>query len=79
MPKEDAMTPRSPEDSPEEKVQDQALQPVREVLNKDASADLAQRSTPALNARQEEELDMKVEVELDRVALYLRGPTVFTA
>ncbi|PVE22571.1 hypothetical protein DC522_20420 [Microvirga sp. KLBC 81] len=73
------MTPRNPDESPEEKKQDKALQTIREVLNHDTEAPVVSvpESTPVLNVQPEETPDTKV--ELDRVELYLRGPTVFSA
>lgn len=73
------MTPRNPEDSPEETTQDKVLQATNEALveKTDVPAEPAQQNTPVLEAPQKAVPDTKV--ELDRIETYLRGPTVFSA
>jgi hypothetical protein len=73
------MTPRNPDDSYEETVQDEILQAVHEALTNETSAQAApaERDTPIPAVKQEERQDTKVEP--DRVEIYLKGPTVFSA
>ncbi len=72
------MCARSPEDSREEDMQNKMLHPSHDGLNKEARGLAAPEHRPSvLPARQDEAPDTKV--ELDRVELYLKGPTVFTA
>ncbi|KLK93749.1 hypothetical protein AA309_06890 [Microvirga vignae] len=73
------MTPRNPEESPEETTQDEVLQAINEVLSHDTEAPVVSvpENTPVLNAQPKETPDTKV--ELDRIELYLRGPTAFSA
>jgi len=73
------MASRNPDESPEEDERNKALQSVHAALPIDENAPAApgQQSAPVLEASQGERLDAKP--ELDRVEIYLRGPTVFTA
>lgn len=73
------MTARNPEESPDEPKRDKVLQAIDEAPNDHAEepAEPVRQEIPALDAPQDAVLDTKG--ELDRVALYLRGPTVFSA
>lgn len=73
------MAPRNPKESLERTEQDEVLHPVHEALKDETSAPgkPLQHDAPVLAARPEE--TSKADVELDRVELYLKGPTVFTA
>jgi len=73
------MSPRNPEESPEEAMQDKVLRPVDETPENEASAQAepVQDDAPALAVQPETARDTKA--ESDRVATYLKGPTVFSA
>ncbi|MCG7391838.1 hypothetical protein MHY87_02825 [Microvirga sp. ACRRW] len=72
------MCARSPEESSEEKVQTKILQAIHDALDDTQSpAEPQHKDVPVSQTPQEKLLDTKV--ELDRVELYLKGPTVFTA
>lgn len=73
------MTPRNPDEITEEEVQDKVLQAIHNALNVDMGdiADPTQQKATALEKEPKKEHD--VEVELDRVEAYLKGPTAFTA
>lgn len=73
------MTPRNPEESPDETTQDKVLQVPHEARKDEVNAQAkpVQRDEPVLVVHQEATSDTKV--ELDRVEIYLKGPTVFSA
>lgn len=73
------MTPRNPEESLDETVPDKALRAIHEACNDESSAqgEPVRQDAPALAVRQEETRDTAIEP--DRVELYLKGPTVFSA
>jgi hypothetical protein len=79
LPKEDAMTPRNPEDSSKADVQNKVLPDVHDTFRGDTHAAPVSKphSTPILDPRQEEGGNTKL--ALDRVEAYLKGPTVFSA
>lgn len=71
------MTPRNPDENSEEHMQKQVLQAIHDALNLETAADPAPQGAPALSASQE--VTPETKVELDRVEIYLKGPTAFTA
>lgn len=73
------MTPRNPEESPEEAMQDNVLRPADKAPEDEAGAQAepVPQDTHAPADQPEETQDPKAEP--DRVATYLKGPTVFTA
>lgn len=73
MLKEDVMAPRTFPDAPEDDVQNEILLAVRKSLEEAASMIYPPR--PLCGEGDE----MSLQVEADRTALYLRGPTAFTA
>ena len=72
------MTARVPDPSEESK-QDKVVQACPELRNHatDAPVESVPKNTSALAAKPEEAADP--EAELDRVEIYLRGPTAFSA
>lgn len=75
------MTPRNQDESSEETVQDKSLQPSPEAPNDKVSAqeEPAQQDAPVLTFRQKEIRNSETETELDRVEIYFKGPTAFSA
>ncbi len=76
------MTPRKPPVTPDDDVQSEILQAVHDALNdptplndpvEDQPVAETQNAAPRLVKADE------VEVEIDRMEAYLRGPTAFTA
>lgn len=73
------MAPRNPDEGPDEGEPNEAPQIVHEAPRTDGDAPPApeQRSAAPSEIPQDEKRDGKA--GLDRVEIYLRGPTVFTA
>jgi len=71
------MTPRNPEESREKAEQDEILRAVHQAPNEATSTqgEPLQHDAPVLAVQPEG----GSKAELDRVELYLQGPTVFTA
>jgi hypothetical protein len=74
--KEVAMTPRNPDERPEEDPRDKDPQAVHDE-HAHASGEQTSPSASDLASSLEEAPETKVEI--DRLALYLKGPTAFTA
>ncbi|WP_243371281.1 hypothetical protein [Microvirga solisilvae] len=72
------MTPRNPDASTEETVQEELLQAVHEALTDEASLHAAQAEQDA-SVPSVTKTEPDTRVELDRVETYLKGPTVFSA
>lgn len=73
------MSPRSPEESTEEDLQNKVLQAIQDAINEDKNTPVApvEQDVAAPDTGADQKLDTKV--ELDRVETYLKGPTVFAA
>ncbi len=75
------MSPRSPKDTREDDMQDKALHVVPDAISEARAlkedAALADEMPPVEDAKQVEFVETTV--ELDRVAIYLKGPTAFSA
>lgn len=73
------MNPRKPGNGPREDVQNEVPQAIHEALDdgKHAPSHPEPVNLAPLKARQEETLN--TQIEPDRVEVYLKGPTVFTA
>lgn len=73
------MAPRNPKEKHQEDVQKEAPQAIDNTFNNtpEAPVDPVQHSVPLVDPQQEEALDTRV--ELDRLEIYLKGPTAFTA
>jgi hypothetical protein len=78
---EDVMSPRSPKDRREDDMQDKVLHAVHDALNE---VHVPEKPTVPLDAGATGEAakpaqPVETEVELDRVAIYFKGPTAFSA
>lgn len=77
------MTPRNPDESSRNDVQDEILQTLHDAMNEAPADDGAHSPAPAqapAPSTQVEGMEIINEaVELDRLAIYLKGPTAFTA
>jgi hypothetical protein len=76
------MVPRQPPESPEDEEQSELLQAVHAALNEIEPVNGPADDQPVIKAAQETPHLTKqdeVEVEIDRIEAYLRGPTAFTA
>ncbi|MGO4386402.1 hypothetical protein AB4Y85_02600 [Microvirga sp. 2YAF29] len=75
------MSPRSPDDTHEDDMQDKILHAVHNALDETHESQKEPASVdeeaPAEKAKQVEFIETTV--ELDRVAVYLKGPTAFSA
>jgi hypothetical protein len=73
------MNPRKPGNGPQEDVQNEVPQAIHEAPDdcKHAPSHPDPVNLAPLKAQQEEAL--KTQIERDRVEIYLKGPTVFTA
>ena len=76
------MTPRQPPECPDDDGQSALLQAVHDALNDTAPMNDPVEDEPATETQQNAPCRMKeneVDVEVDRIEAYLRGPTAFTA
>jgi hypothetical protein len=76
------MAPRKPLENPDDDMQSEILQAVHDALNDLAPLSDPVEEQPVPAARQAAPHALKaedVEVEVDRIEAYLRGPTAFTA
>jgi hypothetical protein len=75
------MSPRSPDDRREDDMQDKVSHAVHDTLNEaHAPAKTAVSQEEIAHAEKAEKVQcVETTVELDRVALYLKGPTAFSA
>jgi glutathione S-transferase len=76
------MVPRQPPESPEDDEQSELLQAVHAALNEIEPVNGPADHQPVIKPAQETPHLTKqdeVDVEIDRIEAYLRGPTAFTA
>lgn len=76
------MAPRKPLENPDTDIQSEILQAVHDALNDMTPLNEPAEDQPVPAARQAAPHALKaedVEVEVDRIEAYLRGPTAFTA
>lgn len=71
------MSPRNPEESTEEDVQNKVLQAVHDGINDGEAAPVVSVQQDA--SAPEADQDPGTKVERDRVEIYLKGPTAFAA
>lgn len=75
------MSPRSPKDTREGDLQDKPLHAVHDASNETqiSDKDAATSNEKAAAEKAEQARCVETTVELDRVAVYLKGPTAFSA
>ncbi len=76
------MAPRKPLENPDDDMQSEILQAVHDALNDTSALNEPLEDLPVVATQQAAPHALKaddVEVELDRIEAYLRGPTAFTA
>lgn len=75
------MSPRSPEERREDDVQDESLHAVHDAMSETPIPEEAPVSQDgsAHTEKAKQVQSIETTVELDRVAIYLKGPTAFSA